>query len=373
MNFEFECKDCRICETNCSIFLETGKGAAYEKLNVIKRLSENGQLTKDDINIIFRCTKCEACQEICPEDIPLMDLYDWARDKIFSRHGARNEKQQGLIQNILNYGNPFGNEGSRLIGVDETLLKQKLFKKSDESPPSRILLHFGCMLGYRLQSMRDDSLKILELLGVDYCLLENEICCGYFIWNTGDHESANKIIAKNQQFFKEFDKIICACAGCYTFFRENYPNPEKFVHFIEVVDERIRELSVKPTNMENRKKSYIFHDSCHLTRPHKIVQPPRTIMKALGMPLKEFSHRGEEGLCCGADGGMRISNPKLANRIGLTRVQEADHSGADTLLTLCPFCIFNFRDSLPNNWDGITIGSLYREIKEWLADYIQNK
>ncbi|MGV9198413.1 MAG: (Fe-S)-binding protein [Promethearchaeia archaeon] len=367
MNWNFECRDCRLCEKNCSIFQETRTGAAYEKLNIIERLKEKKPLSNEQINIMFRCTKCEGCQEICPEEIPLIELYDWARHEIVTRYGFRNKKQEMLITNILQHGNPFGNTGSRLIGIDEALIKKRLFTERDDFPRPRILLHFGCMLGYRLQSMRDDTLEILELLDVDYALLENEVCCGYFIWNTGDHESAEHIIAQNQRFFNHFDKIICACAGCYTFFREHYQNSEKFVHFIEIVDEKIKEKEMKPIKKWTD-KSYIFHDSCHLTRPHKIIDPPRNIMNIMGLQLKNFPHSAEEGLCCGADGGMRITFPEVAVRIGKTRLLEAKKSGADILLTLCPFCIFNFQDSLPKDWDGTTIGSLYREIRNWLRE-----
>lgn len=367
ISFNFRCKECRACEENCSIFLETGNGAAYEKLDIIERLKEKKPLTKTDIDTIFLCTKCEACQESCPEEIPLIELYDWARNKIVQQYGLRNKKQKILIKNIKKWGNPFGNEGSRLTAVDSELLDKRLFKDTDDSPPSKILLHFGCMLGYRLQSMRDDTLEILELLKIDYSLLENELCCGYFIWNTGDHESARTIIEKNQKYFKYFDKIICACAGCYTFFKKHYPNSEKFVHFIEVINQKLPAKGNNKPVEKDIKKSYIFHDSCHLTRPHKITQPPRKIMKRMGMKLEEFPHNGEKGLCCGADGGMRIINPELAVRIGKVRVQEAKKSGADALLTLCPFCIFNFRDALPEKGEGLAIKGLYNEIKQWLS------
>jgi fumarate reductase (CoM/CoB) subunit B len=363
----YKCKNCRACEENCSIFLETGSGAAYEKLTIIERLQNGKPLTTTNIDTLFMCTKCEACQECCPEKIPLIDLYDWARHEIVQKYGLRNQKQQVLIQNIIQFGNPFGNGGSRLLGVEPNLLKRRVFRNSDKFAPSSTLLHFGCMLGYRLQSMRDDTLEILRILNIDYALLENELCCGYFIWNTGDHESARTIIEKNQKHFKKFDKIICACAGCYTFFKEHYPNPEKFVHFIEVINQNLPAKEINKPVKKYSEESYIFHDSCHLTRPHKIIKPPRSIMKRIGIKLEEFPHSSEKGLCCGANGGMRIINPELAVRIGKVRVQEAKKSAADALLTLCPFCIFNFRDALPEEEHGLAIKSLYNEIKQWLS------
>jgi len=349
MEFNYQCIECRKCEENCSIFIATRKYGPIEKLKIIDEIRNDVEINDEKIQTIFNCTKCEACQHVCPQEIPLIELYDWARHEIKTKYGLRNKKQLHLIQNIVNSGNPFGSEESRLKGAPLELVKNKIDKQI-KSSKSKILLHLGCMLGYRLNSMRDDVLKIFNILDINYKLLENENCCGYFVWNTGDHETAKKIIKQNSEDFKHYDKIICACAGCYTFFKEYYPEKEKFYHGIEIIDDRMMKL--KEEGQLNSKiinntpnKSMVFHDSCHLTRPHNIVDPPRRILKSMGVDFRDYSHSGVNGLCCGADGGMRIINPELAVKIGSDRVKEAENMNSDKIITLCPFCIFNFRDA----------------------------
>ncbi|MHA1490643.1 MAG: (Fe-S)-binding protein [Promethearchaeota archaeon] len=367
--FQYECIKCRACEKACSIFITTGKYGPVEKLEVIELLLKNENLTKKQEHTIFYCNKCEGCQEACPQEIPLIELYDWARHEIYKKVGFQSQKQAILTKNILNEGNPFGKKESRLKGVSSKILRKRIVGSNQNPSRSKVLLHLGCMLSYRLQKMRDDVLSILDLLEVDFSILRDEHCCGYFIFNTGDHESAKVAIEKNLPQFEEFNTIICACAGCYIFFKKQYPNSFKFKHIIEIIDQKMRELQLKGIlPIENNKeinKAISFHDSCHLTRPFGITQAPRNILKTLKYKINEFPHSGKEGLCCGADGGMRILNPELALKIGTERVKEAKNSGSSMLLTLCPFCIYNFREA-NLKISEFKIGSLYREILAYL-------
>lgn len=279
------------------------------------------------------------------------------------RYGPRNNKQKHIIKNIIETGNPFGETGSRLENVPEALVLYESGKKHDDE---RKLLHLGCMLGYRLNSMRDDVIYILNKLNVDYEMREDEACCGYFIWNTGERDALKDIITQNDSIFSQYDKIICACAGCYTFFKQEYPHSEKFIHVIEILDEELDKLdnnTLKDLQEKfNSVKKISFHDSCHLTRPHGIVDPPRNILEILGYNFEEFDMAGSDGVCCGADGGMRIVNPELAIKIGKKRVEEAKNI-SDELLTLCPFCIFNFIEASQGD---LAVGSLYHEIVRFL-------
>lgn len=368
-----DCIECHNCESYCSIYFYTEENSVLEKLEVLQLLLENKPLTQEQINTIFFCTKCEACQEACPQDLHLMNLFDWGRAQIFSKYGPRNNKQARLIQNILESGNPFNNKGSRLNGISEKTLQNKVLNEPNEVK-TKNLLHLGCMLGYRLHSMRDDVIEILNLLDVNYIISAEEQCCGYFIFNTGDHDSANIAIERNISLFEQFDRIICACAGCFIFFKENYPHPEKFVHVIEVIDEKLGKLhkngKLPEISEGKRDKKISFHDSCHLTRPFGIIEPPRRILNLLGYNLNEFEYSKKEGLCCGADGGMRITNPDLAVFIGKERVDEAVNMGSSSLMTLCPFCIFNFKEA-SKDLQELEIQSLYSQIHRYLREYLR--
>ena len=54
----------------------------------------------------------------------------------------------------------------------------------------------------------------------------------------------------------------------------------------------------------------------------------------------------ENANCCGAGGGVKKGFPDLALEIAKSRVQEAEETGADYLVSICPFCYRNLADAI---------------------------
>ncbi|MBN2152299.1 MAG: (Fe-S)-binding protein [Candidatus Lokiarchaeota archaeon] len=363
------CVECNACEGVCSVFQVTRFANPLTKIKILRKLAKGEETVKDERQALFTCTKCEGCQNACPARLPLIRLYDWGRNQVVSRFGFINPMQKGVIDNILQTGNPFHEEGSRF---------KQLLDLSDHARAqvtglvrgnSKTLLHLGCMLSYRITQMATDLFDILAILGIDFTLDPNEACCGYYVWNCGDHHGADEFIKHNTEHLEEYEEIICACAGCYTFFRTNYPKTLRFTHVVERIAAALPAFlkghpkAASQVRSENGcKLRILFHDSCHLARPWGIITPPRAILKELGHEVVEFSQNGENTLCCGADGGMRFVNKPLAIQIGRARLDEA-RSKAPSLSTLCPFCIFNFQEANASP-ETLAIESLYAEIQK---------
>jgi Fe-S oxidoreductase len=49
--------------------------------------------------------------------------------------------------------------------------------------------------------------------------------------------------------------------------------------------------------------------------------------------------------CCGAGGGVYESYPEFARMTANDRIEEAEATGADALVTACPWCERNFTDA----------------------------
>ena len=54
----------------------------------------------------------------------------------------------------------------------------------------------------------------------------------------------------------------------------------------------------------------------------------------------------EYAWCCGAGGGVSESNPDFAKWTAQERIKEAESTGAEALVTACPWCEKTFNEAL---------------------------
>jgi Fe-S oxidoreductase len=61
--------------------------------------------------------------------------------------------------------------------------------------------------------------------------------------------------------------------------------------------------------------------------------------------LVEMERCREAAWCCGAGGGVREAYPEFSAWTASERVEEARATGADAIVTACPWCERNFLDA----------------------------
>jgi Fe-S oxidoreductase len=64
-----------------------------------------------------------------------------------------------------------------------------------------------------------------------------------------------------------------------------------------------------------------------------------------GLDLVEMIDSREESLCCGGGGGRIWMETPKGERFSDLRIEQALETGAEILVTACPYCITNFEDS----------------------------
>ena len=71
------------------------------------------------------------------------------------------------------------------------------------------------------------------------------------------------------------------------------------------------------------------------------------MLKAIpGVELVEMERIKEAAWCCGAGGGAREAYPEFSEWTASERIEEAESTGADALVTACPWCERNFIDAV---------------------------
>jgi heterodisulfide reductase subunit D len=292
---------------------------------------------------LMKCTTCGYCEWRCPSGVKTTDAIEAGRAELQER-GFKLEKHREAGVKIRETGNPYGYPRER-----------KDLWKSEPSPSRRptTLLFSGCTHPYTSPSALRDAYQVLRHFGVEVGSLGGmEPCCGSFLLRTGQRRLFEEYASKEMKALEDphLEKIVTLCPGCYkTLSREVVPKflnrdvrTSHFAPFIEELLDKTPNLGLKRIDL-----TVTYHDPCHLGRHMGIFEEPRKILESIpGIRLVEMAHNRNLAVCCGSGGGVRSAYPEMASEMAKLRLKEAAETGADLLVTSCPFCERGFRDAL---------------------------
>jgi Fe-S oxidoreductase len=316
---------------------------------------QRGQLDWSErvVDSIYSCTTCGFCQYTCERTNVLKptEIIRWMRSKAVEAGVGPLSSQKAIVQNLEAYDNPWGQPRSRRTHWTRELgFKIKDLSKGKEK--AEVLFYAGCTYAYdpRITEHLRDNARLMHEADVDFGILSNvEKCCGSTAFNLGYLNVLEKYGAENIQTFNKLGvkTIVTPCSGCYNTIGNVYAQlgecKFEVKHSVVLLAELIKQKKLKPTHPINAIVTY--HDPCHLGRHGKIFDAPREILKSIpGIALVEMNRIREYSFCCGGGGGARTGKLEFALATARRRVKEAEKTGADLLVTACPFCEQNFLD-----------------------------
>ncbi len=196
----------------------------------------------------------------------------------------------------------------------------------------------GCTAREKETSIADATEELLKLADVEYRVLEDEKCCGSVLIRTGFIDEAQKQIEKNTELLSG-ELILTSCAGCYKTLKQDYDDLD-VIHISQFLNTLVDE---KKLDFNKKDLKVTYHDSCHLGRHCNVFDEPRNVISNVAN-LLEMQNNRENSLCCGAGGGVKSAYPEIASQMADFRISQAIETGADLLVTPCPFCKLNLKD-----------------------------
>ncbi|MBR2394229.1 MAG: (Fe-S)-binding protein, partial [Candidatus Methanomethylophilaceae archaeon] len=139
--------------------------------------------------------------------------------------------------------------------------------------------------------------------------------------------------------------MVMTCSGWYKTVSSDFGRfyakvGQNVYHFSQYVEKLINEKKLPLNNEFNAKVTY--HDPCHLGRHSGVYDAPRNVIQKIkGIEFVEMTRSRENSRCCGAGGGYKSQFNDFATRIAAERVRDAEETGAEVLITCCPFCVLN--------------------------------
>jgi Fe-S oxidoreductase len=87
-----------------------------------------------------------------------------------------------------------------------------------------------------------------------------------------------------------------------------------------------------------------------------VYDAPRELLESMpGIELTEMDRIREYSWCCGAGGGVMEGDPEFARSTALERIREARSTGAEAIVTSCPWCVRNLRDAQEGSDETIEV------------------
>ncbi len=386
------CVHCGLCLSSCPTYRETGlemfspRGRIYLMKAVADgRIGMESAVFQEQMSA---CLNCRACEAVCPSGVQYGQILEASRTQI---EQAREEnrltphpwparllrqavfgnlfKQMALFRAFSTMMWLYQNSGARWLAHRSGILKMlKMEEMEALLPPisdqfviprgqlyraqgqtrSRVALLAGCIMSTSFADVHRATIRVLQKNGCDVLLPPDQGCCGALHSHGGDLEGARELARVNIAAFEqlEVDAIIVNAAGCGSMLKEYghllHDDPAwaeratAFAAKVKDVSEFLAGIELNTRDLKPLKITVTYQEPCHLAHAQRISAQPRKLLKAIpGLTLTEMR---ESSLCCGSAGIYNVTQPEMAGRLGNRKLDNAEATGADIVVTANPGC-----------------------------------
>ncbi len=336
------CVECGRCQVNCpawsagkelnpkTIVLQTQAAVlAGEKDRKL------GEIYSE--KVLWQCTTCGACENQCPVGIEHLPIIIGARRGLAS-NGDAPEYLGAMYNNLERRSNIWG------LGYDQrTKFVTSAELETFDPTKHDVMVWLGCAGSFDadFQKSLKSMFAILRTCGVTFGVLSKEKCTGDPAKRTGNEYMYQELANANIADLKAAGpkKILTSCPHCVKTIGEDY---KKFGYEVEIVHSSvyIEELTREKIAADTSRDKVTFHDPCYLGRYAGKVDEPRALLERFGGDISEVERNRENPFCCGAGGGLLFNDKEEepGTRISDVRFKQLQATGANTVVTACPFC-----------------------------------
>jgi Fe-S oxidoreductase len=356
----------------------TARGRYLVARSLLKGQSDYSDRVRD---VVFKCQACGSCDvtcKVCRFNLEPLQMILELKARLVA-DGQSPPEHVALVDHLRKQNNSMGRakaeRGKWAEGLD---IKDLAAEKAE------VVFHAGCRFSYdaQLQPAARTAVSLLKDAGVDVGILgEKETCCGLRAYTMGYRKELSNCAAKLLKAWERagVKTVVTSCADCYHGFKRHYPDlgaSFEVLHTVEFIDRLIKEGRIKFSRSVPMTVTY--HDPCHLGRqgepyvawngvekkirnqvivyePRRpryngawgVYDPPRDVLRSIpGIELVEMERIREYAWCCGAGGGVLEAYPDFALSTAAERIDEAATTGAEAIVSACPWCERSFLDAV---------------------------
>ena len=398
-----QCVRCGACANVCPVYRMVGghrMGHIYiGAIGLITTYFFHG--AENARNLVQNCTNCGACKTVCAGGIDLPRLIKEVHTLIQDKEGhplkslmlARVLKSRKMFHGLLRAarlaqkpvtGNTQYLRHLPLIFFKEHNFKtlpaiaqipfrdrwkalQKDLKATSPKPgvtPIRVAIFSGCVQDFVYPEQLEAGIKAMHASGRDivFEFPMGQSCCGLPAMMMGEKEAARDVAVQNITAFNDVkaDYIVTLCASCASHLKHTCPSlaenilgkeATQFAEKVMPFSQFMQDVAGFPEGSGDQTRGHgvslpeepqkiTWHSPCHLCRGLGIKEAPKELIRRTG---NTFVQATEEETCCGFGGSFSANFPAVSREILTRKLDDAESTGAELLVTECPGCILQLR------------------------------
>lgn len=339
------CMQCGTCTASCP----KGRVSSFSPRQILRNISlERATNVTADL-ASWDCTTCNSCVEHCPRGIPISDLMRSIREQTTDTP-LMPPAISTAIHSLKKNSNPWGEKAG----------DRHTWHKDMEIPAfsteHEFCLFTCCTTTYAIKDSNNYTsgkalITLLKNANISFGSLgSQERCCGDLATNSGQVQLAREINRDNNGILQAagVKKVLTSSPHCLNSIKkscENFSDDIETSHYTELLSSQVKSGKLRPSIEVSKKVT--FHDPCYLGRYNEIYEAPRHILNSIpGLTFLEMQNNKTRSLCCGGGGGGIFKDDISTKGNAALRIKEAIATGAETLVTACPYCQQIFSETI---------------------------
>ncbi len=365
------CINCGLCINHCPVVAAVGVDRFSGPRSIAVELSRSPPEYWSTADIVYLCTGCGTCREVCPKNVDIPEVVNLIRARIFEYRPDLVPKGFHIVLELLSEHSlafePWEDKTEKAESRDMRLERLRLpFIEDRIVDRAEVLFYPGCQAEERAQEVREAAKVILDYFDIDYTLLDEMSCCGLPARLMGDDETAKSLAKRLKEKVKVLGvkKVVTTCAGCTSNLSDISHHNEwgvPTVHILEFIVEDIgleKLRTVLKKSPEISKVHVTVHDPCHLIRhtSRQIMDHALNILKEL--PGVRVSESEAYDSCCGGGGMVSYHSSTVSNAVVKENLEAIKKTGADRIVTPCPLCTAQIESNLFKAGSSVEVDDL---------------
>ena len=337
------CTQCGLCAEGCPIlpYTDISEISSQDTQEGVFDFMDSGIPNQHAYTKAFACMECFKCTtDMCPEDLNPMLVNEFIKGQYISK-GLANKiysdfRQTDSIHRVI--------ASLQVSGSDY----DKITTASDNRKV-RYVFFPGCNVYFQPEKILN-AMDIMDVIGDDYAFLPGiDNCCGDCHLFTGEIDKGTKRAEELVAAIANFQPEVAVfwCATCQCRFDKNIAPaldvPFEVLSFAQYLAANMSKLPLS----DAAAGTVTLHEACKSAYTGLDRNGPREVLQQLpGLTLREMKHHGPDTSCCGS-GAISWFSESCA-QFREDRLQEADQTEAERLVTVCHHCNQTFSTEEPH-------------------------